>query len=108
MFTRAKNRLSKILRATIPAAVISIFALSLASTLAAQQQGSLNASVRVTATAGEPEPARGITLYLLRKSFEDIRKEADAAEPALDMNAFIDKLEVSPALKVWMRKHQNG
>jgi hypothetical protein len=106
MFTRAKNRLSKILRATIPAAVISIFALSLASTLAAQQQGSLNASVRVTATAGEPEPARGITLYLLRKSFEDIRKEADAAEPALDMNAFIDKLEVSPALKVWMRKHQ--
>ena len=62
-------------------------------------------AARVTPTSGQAEPARGITIFLLRKSFADIQKEADAAEPAPDKAAFIDKLEVSPELKAWMKKH---
>jgi hypothetical protein len=68
--------------------------------------GAVDFSVRVAPSGGEPQPAREVTFYLLRKSFADIRSEADASVPRNDMNAFIDKLEVSPELKAWMKKHQ--
>jgi hypothetical protein len=49
---------------------------------------------------------RGITFYLLRKSFDDIGKEAAVTYPLVAMDAFIDKLDVSKELKAWMKKNQ--
>ena len=86
------------------AIVAAIFILSVPAG-SAQQSGSVEFAARVTPASGQAEPARGITVYLLRRSFADIKKEADAAEPAPDKSAFIDKLEVSPELKAWMKKH---
>jgi hypothetical protein len=112
MHISLKNPFRQALRVLLPAAVITVFSIATAASPAlrqatsSQQVGTLNASVRVAASAGEPEPGRGLTLYLLRKSFEDICKQADAAEAPLDMDAFIDKLEVSPELKTWMKKHK--
>jgi hypothetical protein len=51
---------------------------------------------------------RGITFYLLRKSFDDIGKEAAVTYPLVAMDAFIDKLDVSKELKAWMKKNQLG
>ncbi len=87
------------------AAVVAVFFILSAPGASAQQSGSVEFAARVTPTSGQAEPARGITIFLLRKSFADIQKEADAAEPAPDKAAFIDKLEVSPELKAWMKKH---
>jgi hypothetical protein len=72
----------------------------------AGQTGYLEISARVSPTGGHAEPARGITIYLLRKSYEAIQKEADAAEPSPKMDDFIASLELSPLLKAWMVKHQ--
>jgi hypothetical protein len=41
---------------------------------------------------------------VIRDSYEDIGKEADASIPPPDKNAFIDNLEVSKELKEWMKK----
>ncbi len=62
-----------------------------------------NASVRPT--GGRPEPVREMTFYLLRKSLVEVRKEAEQEEHAIDMDQFIDGLQVSPLLKEWMKKH---
>src|SRR5579862_802207 len=105
MSTRIRNPFRRALGGVLSPTIVIALALFTAAPTSAQQAGSLSASVRVTASAGEPEPARGLTLYLLRKSFDGICKEAEAAEPALDMNLFIDKLEVSPELKSWMKTH---
>jgi hypothetical protein len=72
----------------------------------AQQTGFLEISTRVSPSGGHPEPARGLTVYLLRKSYQAIQKEADAAEPLPKMDDFIAKEELSPQLKAWMIKHQ--
>jgi hypothetical protein len=61
--------------------------------------------VRATPASGVEEPVRGFPLFLLSKSFEDVRKEAAASFPKPDMDAFIDKLDASPELKAWMRKN---
>lgn len=74
--------------------------------VSAASLGSLDVTVRVAPSSGNAEPARGLTLYLLRKSFDDIRKEADSTEPALDKNAFIAKQDLTAECKDWMRKHQ--
>jgi hypothetical protein len=71
-----------------------------------EQAGFLEISARVSPTGGHPEPARGITIYLLRKSYEAIQKEADAAEPLPKIDEFIAATELSPLLKAWMVKHQ--
>lgn len=71
---------------------------------AAAQTGSIDFTARLTPAAGNAEPVRGFSFYLLSKSFQDIQKEADAAEPAPDFDAFIDKLEVSKQLKEWMKR----
>src|ERR1700729_1788450 len=78
--------------------------LVLAPQVAAQQTGSLEFTARATPSGGLDEPIRGFPFYLLSKSFEDINKEGDANYPKPDMDAFIDKLEVSPELKQWMKK----
>jgi hypothetical protein len=72
----------------------------------AQQTGSIDFIARVAPTGGHPEPVRDFTFYLLRKSYQDIQKEADAAEPSLNMDDFIAKLEVGPELKAWMKKQR--
>jgi hypothetical protein len=72
---------------------------------AAAQNGSIEFVARATPTGGLEEPVRGFPFFLLSKSFEAIEKDADAASPKPDMNAFIAKLEVSPELKAWMKKN---
>lgn len=76
---------------------------------ATAQDGSIEFVARATPSGGLEEPVRGFPFYLLRKSFEEIGKEADAEDPKPDMNAFIDKLDstsYSPELKSWMKKNE--
>jgi hypothetical protein len=72
---------------------------------AGAQAGSVEIITRVTPSSGVEEPVRGFPLFLLTKSYEDISKEAQALYPKPDMNAFIDKLDVSKDLKAWMKKN---
>jgi hypothetical protein len=51
------------------------------------------------------EPVREMTFYLLSRSLSDIRKEAEGAEPVLDLDHFIAQLGVSTELKSWMTAH---
>ncbi len=71
-----------------------------------QQSGSIEFVARVSPTGGHAEPVRGFTFYLLRKSFQDIRHEAEAKEPPPSMDEFISGLTASDALKAWMRKNK--
>jgi hypothetical protein len=73
---------------------------------AVAQTGSIEFVARVRPSSGLAEPARGLPFVLLRKSFADIRKEADNSEPKPDLDAFIDKLELSKELKAWMKKNR--
>lgn len=72
----------------------------------AEHTAYIEVSAHVSPTGGHPEPARGLTIYLLRKSYDAIQKEADAAEPLPKMDDFIAGLELSAPLKAWMVKHQ--
>jgi len=72
---------------------------------ATAQTGALEFVARATPSGGLDEPIRGFPFYLLTKSFEEINKEVDASVPKPDMDEFIDKLEVSPELKQWMKKN---
>ena len=83
------------------AAVIALFA---GVAFAQGQTGSIDFIVRVTPTVGRAEPARQLPCYMLRKSFAEIRKEADEAEPRPDLDQFVGALEVSPQLKAWMKR----
>jgi hypothetical protein len=69
------------------------------------QTGSIQFVVRITPSAGLAEPVRGLPIYLLKKSYADISKEAAASIPKPDMNQFIDSLTVSKELKAWMKKN---
>jgi hypothetical protein len=85
---------------------VFLFALSAAFTsVAAAQDASIKFVARATPTAGLEEPVRGFPFYLLSKSFAEIAKEAAAAYPKPDMDAFIAKQEVSPELRAWMKKN---
>ncbi|HXN97437.1 MAG TPA: hypothetical protein VN881_00090, partial [Candidatus Acidoferrales bacterium] len=72
---------------------------------AAAQDSTIQFVAKATPSSGTDEPVRGITFYLLRKSFDDIGKEAAATYPLVAMDAFIDKLDVSKELKGWMKKN---
>nr|HEV7953572.1 hypothetical protein [Candidatus Acidoferrales bacterium] len=90
-------------------AIILPCALLIASRASAhqdQQTGYLEIATHVSPSGGHAEPARGLTVYLLRKSYGAIQKEADAAEPLPKMDDYIAGLELSPLLKAWMVKHQ--
>lgn len=69
------------------------------------QNGSIEFVARATPSGGNEEPVRGFPFFLLNKSFEEISKEVDAAHPQPDMDAFIEQLQVSKELKVWMKKN---
>ena len=73
---------------------------------AAAQDGSIEFVARATPSGGLEEPVRGFPFYLLGKSFEEIAHEAESANPKPDLDAFIDKLDVSPELKAWMKRHR--
>ncbi len=72
----------------------------------APQAGSIEFVARVSPTGGHAEPVRGFTFYLLRKSFQDIKHEAETLEPAPNMDEFISGLTESDALKSWMKKNK--
>jgi hypothetical protein len=84
---------------------LTLEAIAVSSPAAAQQTGSLEFAAVATPSGGLDEPIRGFPFYLLTKSFADINKEVDATVPKPDMDAFIDKLEVSPEMKQWMKKN---
>lgn len=60
--------------------------------------------VLATPTGGRPVPAMRLPIFLLKKSFSEIQKEAANEEPPPDMEAFIESLDVSPELRDWMKK----
>lgn len=93
------------MKTLIRTAALLLLALPLVLTPGAfAQNGSIEFVARATPSGGLDEPVRGFPFYLLAKSFEAIGHEADAAYPKPDMDAFIDKLEVSSQLKTWMKK----
>lgn len=83
---------------------------SLVSVSAASRQtapGSLEFVAHITPTAARPEPVRQFTFYVLTKSYRDIVNEAEAKDPAPARDAFIDKLDVSPELRAWLKSHDS-
>jgi hypothetical protein len=66
--------------------------------------GSIEILVAATPTGGRPEAAPRMPVFLLRKSFAEIQKEAEAETPPPNMAEFVDSLEVSPELKEWMKR----
>jgi hypothetical protein len=79
-------------------------ALASASRTAAQG-ASIEFVARATPSDGLEEPVRGFPFFLLSKSFVEIEKEAEAAYPKPDMDAFIAKVDVSSELRAWMKKN---
>lgn len=70
------------------------------------QSGSVEFVAHATPSAGLEEPVRGFPFFLLTKSYEEITQEVEANYPKPDMDAFIDKLDVSKELKEWMKKNR--
>jgi hypothetical protein len=68
--------------------------------------GALEFQARITPTGARPEPVRQFTFYLLRKSYAEIAREGDAADPLPTREKFIDGLKVSAKLKEWLKKHE--
>jgi hypothetical protein len=73
---------------------------------AAAQTGSIEFVIHVTPAGGLEEPVRGFPVFLLSRSFDDIKKEADDAFPKEKLDDFIDGLDGSKELKDWMKKNQ--
>jgi len=87
--------------------ILALGMILLPARLSAQSMGSVDFIALVSPTGGQPEPVRELTFYLLRKSVEDIRKEASQQAPAMELDKFIDGLDASPELKTWMKKHHS-
>jgi hypothetical protein len=91
-------------------AVLSALVL-VASAAAGNQESSANGRLefvaRVTPASGRTEPARGLTIFLLAKSFHDIGREAEEKTPRPDLDAFVDRLTCSRELKEWMKKQHS-
>lgn len=86
-------------------AALAIVLLASGQPVSAQASGSVVFTARLTPSSGVAEPVRGLPFYLLRKSFADIQREAEASQPKPDMDKFIDALAVSKELKACMKKH---
>jgi hypothetical protein len=89
------------------AAVVSLGIL-LVGSRAGAQAGSIEFVARATPSGGLEEPVRGFPFYLLSRSFDEIEKDVDLANPKPDMSGFIDKLDktYSPELKAWMKRNR--
>ena len=59
---------------------------------------------RVTPASGRSEPARGLVVFLLAKSFRDIGHEAEEKTPAPDFDGFVEHTAFSKELKAWMKR----
>jgi hypothetical protein len=92
---------------SVGALLCMVAVMSLPAKLAAQSSASatLEFQARIQPTGGRLEPVRGLAFYLLRKSVADIHSEAERAEPAMDIDSFVDSLSLSLGLKAWMKKH---
>jgi hypothetical protein len=91
------------------AALLCIASVPAASSLAlAQETGDAALEVRVRAapTAGRAENVMRHPFYLLSASIEEIEAAAQQEVAALDFNAFVDELKVTPELKQWMKENQ--
>ena len=89
-------------------AVLAIFGVALCARPGAAQSGTgvLELTAQIAPTGARPEPVRQFPLCVLTKSFTDIVKELQAADPEASKEQFIDKLKVSPELKEWMKKRE--
>lgn len=93
--------------ARIPTALLGLcFAAAGALAQSGAERGRLEFTVHVTPESGRTEAARGLTIYLLSKSFRDIRREAEEKTPPPDLNAFVDGLRFGPELKAWMKQNR--
>jgi len=70
---------------------------------AGAQTGAIEFTARIIPAAGTSEPVRGLPFYLLTKSYQDIRREAEETGAKPELDGFIDKLNVSKELKAWMK-----
>ena len=66
--------------------------------------GSIELVVRATPSGGRPEKVMGQPFHLLRASLQAIEAQARAAVGEPDRAAFIDTLDLSAALKDWMKR----
>jgi len=94
------------LRTTATAGVTALFVCSVAGQ-AEPQTGRLEFIARVTPASGRTEPARGLTIFLLNKSFHDVEKEALEKTPAPDFEGFVDHTAFSKELKAWMKREHS-
>ena len=100
--------MSKAPLSSVVACAVALMACSLpAGAQASSERGRLEFVVRVTPASGRVEPARGLTIFLLRKSYREIRREADDKTPRPDQDEFIDHLQFGPELKEWMKKQHS-
>ncbi len=68
--------------------------------------GAVEFSARVTPTGAHAEPVRQFTFYLLKKSYTEIAREEERADPLPSRDEFIAALKLSPELKAWMKAHE--
>ena len=66
--------------------------------------GSIEFVARATPTGGRAESVMRLPFYLLRKSYAEIKKEAQESEPPPVVDEFVDRLELSKELKAWMKR----
>lgn len=85
--------------------VLGLLLTGIPGRIAAQSAGGIEFTAKVAPTDGRPEPVRQLTFYLLRKSLDDVRREAMQTEPAPDLDRFVDGLSGSSKLKAWMKKN---
>jgi len=71
---------------------------------ASPDRGRIEFTARVTPASGRTEPARGLTIFLLTKSFQDIDREALGKTPPPDFNGFVDHTAFSKEMKEWMKR----
>ena len=90
-------------RVSLACLLAAAFALS----LAAQDEATLQFTVRAAPTGGRPEKVMRHPFYLLRASLADIEKEARQKLPAPTLEAFIEELHLSLELKAWMKRTQS-
>ena len=95
------------IRFFIVALVFTLLALIIPALPAAPQAmtpGTVEFTATATPSGGRAEPVMRLSVSLLRKSFADIRREAEQSEAKPDLDKFIDALKVSKELKEWMKR----
>lgn len=95
------------MRAFLAVAFLVGAELGLALGVSAQRSdATLEFTVRAAPTHGRPEKVMRQPFYLLRASLPEIEKIARQQVAPPNLESFVDKLNVSPELKEWMRGHE--